>query len=30
MSYSGFPDGVYIMEILHGGKKYCKKFFING
>jgi hypothetical protein len=30
VNYGGFSTGVYVMEILHGGKKYCKKFFING
>jgi len=29
LSYKGFSTGIYVMEILHGGKKYCKKFFIN-
>lgn len=29
MKYKGFTTGIYVMEILHGGKKYCKKFFIN-
>jgi hypothetical protein len=29
ISCKGFSTGVYVMEILHGGKKYCKKFFIN-
>lgn len=29
ISCKGFSTGVYIMEILHGGIKYCKKFFIN-
>ena len=29
LDYNGFPAGVYVLEILHGGKKYCKKFFIN-
>ena len=27
--YKGLSSGIYVMEILHGGKKYCKKFFIN-
>jgi hypothetical protein len=30
VNYTGFTPGIYIMEILHAGKKYCKKFFING
>jgi len=30
ISCKGLSTGVYVMEILHGGKKYCKKFFING
>jgi len=29
LKYTGFSTGVYVLEILHGGKKYCKKFFIN-
>jgi len=29
LKYKGFSTGVYVLEILHGGKKYCKKFFIN-
>jgi hypothetical protein len=29
LNYTGFTTGVYLMEILHGGKKYCRKFFIN-
>jgi hypothetical protein len=30
IKYEGFSRGLYVLEILHGGKKYCKKFFING
>ena len=29
LKYKRFSTGVYVLEILHGGKKYCKKFFIN-
>jgi hypothetical protein len=29
LNYEGFTTGVYVLEILHGGNKYCKKFFIN-
>jgi Putative carbohydrate metabolism domain len=29
LKYKGFTTGVYVLEILHGGEKYCKKFFIN-
>jgi hypothetical protein len=29
LGYNGFTSGLYILEILHGDKKYCKKFFIN-
>jgi hypothetical protein len=29
LNYKGFTTGVYVLEILHEGKKYCKKFFIN-
>jgi hypothetical protein len=28
-SYQGLSSGIYILEILHGGKKYCRKFFIT-
>jgi hypothetical protein len=27
--YKGYPAGIYVLEILHGGKKYSKKFYIN-
>jgi len=27
--YSGFTAGLYVMEIIHGNKKFSKKFFIN-
>jgi hypothetical protein len=30
LKYKGFSTGVYILEILHEGKKYCKKFLLNG
>jgi hypothetical protein len=29
LDYSGYPEGVYLLEILHGGKKYCRKFVFN-
>jgi len=29
IDYKGFSSGIYIMEILHAGKKYTRKFFIN-
>ncbi len=29
MKYKGFSAGVYVVEILYGGKKYCKKFLLN-
>jgi len=29
LKYKGFSTGVYVLEILHGGKKYCKKFLLN-
>ena len=29
LNYKGFTTGIYVLEILHEGKKYCKKFFIN-
>ena len=27
--YGTFPQGIYLLEILHSGKKFCKKFFLN-
>jgi hypothetical protein len=29
IKYNGSSSGIYVLEILHGGNKYCKKFFIN-
>jgi hypothetical protein len=29
LNFNGFSNGIYVLEILHGGKKYCKKIFIN-
>jgi hypothetical protein len=29
LNYEGLSAGIYILEILHGGKQYCKKFFIS-
>jgi hypothetical protein len=29
LNYKGYPAGIYVLEILHGGKKYAKKFFIK-
>jgi hypothetical protein len=29
LNYNTFSTGLYVLEILHGDKKYCKKFFIN-
>lgn len=29
MNYEGFTTGIYVLEILHGGNRYCKKFFIS-
>jgi hypothetical protein len=29
VNYKGFSTGVYLLEILHGGKVYCRKFCIN-
>jgi hypothetical protein len=29
IKYRGSPSGIYVLEILHGGKKFCKKFFVN-
>jgi hypothetical protein len=29
LNYNGYPAGIYVLEILHEGEKYCKKFFIN-
>ncbi|MCX6244014.1 MAG: PCMD domain-containing protein [Bacteroidetes bacterium] len=29
IGYQGFSTGVYVLEILHGGKKYCRKFVFN-
>jgi hypothetical protein len=29
LNYRGFSPGVYVMEILHDGKKFCKKFILN-
>jgi hypothetical protein len=29
VKYKGFSTGIYVLEIMHGGKKYCKKFFLN-
>ncbi len=29
LSYKGYTAGIYLLEILHGGKNYCKKFFIG-
>ena len=29
LKYTGYTAGIYVLEIIHGGKKYCKKFFIN-
>jgi hypothetical protein len=29
LDYQGLPGGVYVLEILHSGKKYCRKFVLN-
>ena len=29
ISYGSLPRGVYLLEVLHDGKKFSKKFFIN-
>ncbi len=29
LGYKGFSTGLYVLEILHGGKKYCKKFLLK-
>ncbi|MGE5425233.1 MAG: T9SS type A sorting domain-containing protein [Syntrophothermus sp.] len=29
IGYDNLPKGVYILEVLHSGKKYTKKFFLN-
>ncbi len=29
ISYGSFSRGIYLLEILHDGKKFCKKFFFN-
>jgi len=29
ISYAGFPAGIFLLEILHGGKVYTKKLFLN-
>jgi len=29
LDYQGLPGGIYVLEILHSGKKYCRKFVLN-
>ena len=29
LKYKGFSPGLYVLEIIHGGKKYCKKFLLS-
>ncbi|MEI6900126.1 MAG: T9SS type A sorting domain-containing protein [Bacteroidota bacterium] len=29
MNYSDFSPGIYILEIIHNNKKYCRKFLFN-
>jgi hypothetical protein len=29
IGYTGFPNGIYLLEILHDGKKFCRKFLLN-
>ena len=29
ISYGSLPRGIYLLDILHSGKRFCKKFFIN-
>jgi hypothetical protein len=29
LSYGSLPQGVYLLEVVHDGQKYCRKFFLN-
>jgi hypothetical protein len=29
ISYASLRPGIYILEILHGGEKYCRKYLLN-
>jgi len=29
LNYKEVPSGIYVLEIIHGGKSFSKKFFIN-
>ena len=29
LNYKGSPSGIYVLEIIHAGKSFSKKFFIN-
>jgi len=29
ISFGSLPKGIYLLEVLHSGEKFCKKFFFN-